>query len=105
MKRLGFFKNACRNVRKAYFDRRTTPSEFCFEASILCNRRSLYWRTKNLDVRKTALHNKLTLNNYSSNGKKTISRATSASLKVNSGLKPVFSVIEDQCSGGERSSK
>jgi len=26
-----------RNVRKAYFDRRTTPSEFCFETNILCN--------------------------------------------------------------------
>ena len=27
-KRPGFFKNAYRNVRKAYFDRRTTQSEF-----------------------------------------------------------------------------
>ena len=26
-------------------------------------------------------------------------------LKVNSALKPVFSVIEDQCSGGQQSSK
>ena len=32
MKRVGFFKNA-------YFDRRTTQSEFCFETNILCNRR------------------------------------------------------------------
>ena len=37
MKRVGFFKNAYRNVRKAYFDRRTTQSEFCFETNILCN--------------------------------------------------------------------
>ena len=29
------------DVRKAYFDRRTTQSEFCFETSILCNRRSV----------------------------------------------------------------
>ena len=41
MKRVGFFKNAYRNVRKAYFDRRTTQSEFCFETNILCNRRSV----------------------------------------------------------------
>ena len=27
-KRPGFFKNAYRNVREAYFDRRTTQSEF-----------------------------------------------------------------------------
>ena len=47
-KRLGFFKNAYRNVRKVYFE------------------------------------NEL--------------------LKVNSALKLIFSVIEDQCSGGQRSS-
>ena len=41
MKRVGFFKNAYRNVRKAYFDRRTTQSEFCFETNILSNRRSV----------------------------------------------------------------
>ena len=40
-KRPGFFKNAYRNVREAYFDRRTTQSEFCFETNILCNRRSV----------------------------------------------------------------
>ena len=34
-KRPGFFKNAYRNVRKAFFDRRTTQSEFCFETNIL----------------------------------------------------------------------
>ena len=38
MKRLGFFKNAYRNVCKAYFVRRTTQSEFCFETNILCDR-------------------------------------------------------------------
>ena len=48
MKRLGLFKNFCRNVRKAYFDK---------------------------------------------------------IFKVNSALKLIFSVIEDQCSGGQRSSK
>ena len=37
----GTFKNAYRNVRKAYFDRRTTQSEFCFEIDILCDRRSV----------------------------------------------------------------
>ena len=41
MKRPGFFKNAYRNVREAYFDRGTTQSEFCFETNILCNRRSV----------------------------------------------------------------
>ena len=40
-KRTGFFKNAYRNVREAYFDRRTTQSEFCFETNILCNRGSV----------------------------------------------------------------
>ena len=40
-KRLGFFKNVYPNVRKAYFDRTTTLSEFCFETNILCNRRSV----------------------------------------------------------------
>ena len=35
MKRVAFFKNAYRNARKAYFDRRTTQSEFCFEINIL----------------------------------------------------------------------
>ena len=62
MKRVGFFKNAYRNVRKAYFDRRTTPSEFCFEINILGDRRSVQWRTSKFEVRKTALQNKLTLN-------------------------------------------
>ena len=38
MKRVGFFKNAYRNVRKPCFDRRTTQSEFCFETNILCDR-------------------------------------------------------------------
>ena len=38
-KRLEFFKNAYRNVRKAYFDWRTTQSDFCFGTNILCNRR------------------------------------------------------------------
>ena len=37
MKRVGFFKNTYHNVRKAYFDRRTTQSEFCFEINILCD--------------------------------------------------------------------
>ena len=41
MKRVRFFKNAYRNVRKAYFDRPSTQSEFCFETNILCNRRSV----------------------------------------------------------------
>ena len=36
-----FSKNAYRNVRKAYFDGRTTQSEFCFETNILCNQRSV----------------------------------------------------------------
>ena len=40
MKRVGFFKNAYRNVHKAYVDRRTTQSEFCFEINILCEVRS-----------------------------------------------------------------
>ena len=61
MKRVGFFKNAYRKVRKAYFDRRTTQSEFCFEINILCDRRSVQRRTKKSEVRKTALQNKLTL--------------------------------------------
>ena len=39
MKRLGFFKNAYHKVRKAYFARRTTQSEFCFETNIPCNPR------------------------------------------------------------------
>ena len=60
-KRPGFFKNAYRNVRKAYFDRRTTQSEFCFEIDILCDRRSVQWRTLKFEVRKTALQKKLTL--------------------------------------------
>ena len=60
-KRPGFFKNAYRNVRKAYFDRRTTQSEFCFETNILSNRRSVQWGTMKFEVRKTALQNKLTL--------------------------------------------
>ena len=60
-KRVGFFKNAYRNVRKACFDRRTTQSEFCFEINILCDRRSVQWRTMKFEVRKTALRNKLTL--------------------------------------------
>ena len=37
--RVGFFKNVYRNVRKAYFDRRTTQSEFYFANNILCNQR------------------------------------------------------------------
>ena len=41
MKRVGFFKNAYRNVRKANFDRQITQGEFCFETNILCNRRSV----------------------------------------------------------------
>ena len=61
MKQVGFFKNAYRNVRKAYFDRRTTQSEFCFEINILCDRRSVQWRRLKFEVRKTALQNKLTL--------------------------------------------
>ena len=60
---MGFFKNAYRNVRKAYFDRRTTEGEFCFETNILCDRRSVQWRTMKFEVRKTALQNKLTLIN------------------------------------------
>ena len=39
--RVGFFKNVYRNVREAYFDRRTTHSEFYFVNNILCNRRSM----------------------------------------------------------------
>ena len=61
MKRVGFFKNAYRNVRKAYFDRRTTQIEFCFEINVLCDRRSVQWRTLNFEVGKTALQKKLTL--------------------------------------------
>ena len=56
-----FFKNVYRNVRKAYFDRRTTQSEFWFEMNILCDRRSVQWRTMKVEVRKTALQNNLTL--------------------------------------------
>ena len=37
--RMGFFKNVYLNVRKAYFDRGTTQSEFYFANSILYNRR------------------------------------------------------------------
>ena len=33
MKRLGFFKNAYRNVRKAYFDRRTTQNSNLLQRS------------------------------------------------------------------------
>ena len=62
-KRVGFFKNAYRNARKAYFDRQTTQSEFCFEINILCDRRSVQWRTMKFEVRRTALQNKLTLTN------------------------------------------
>ena len=58
MKRVRFFKNAYRNVRKAYFDRRTTQSEFCFEINILCDRRSVQCRAMKFEVRKTALQNK-----------------------------------------------
>ena len=58
----GFFKNAYRNARKAYFDRRTSQSEFCFEINILCDERSVQWRTMKIEVRNTALQNKLTLN-------------------------------------------
>ena len=60
-KRVKFFKNAYRNVHEAYFDRRTTQSEFCFEINILCDRRSVQWRTLKFEVRKMALQNKLTL--------------------------------------------
>ena len=59
--REGFFKNVYRNVPKAYFDRRTTHSEFYFEINILCDQRSVQWRTMKFEVRKTALQNKLTL--------------------------------------------
>ena len=59
---------------KAYFDRRTTHSEFYFANNILCNRRSVQWRTTKFEMRKTALQNKLTLNSYSSNGKQTAKR-------------------------------
>ena len=62
MKRVGFFKNAYRNVRKAYFDRRTAQSEFCFEINILCDGRSVQWRTMKFEERNTALQNKLMLN-------------------------------------------
>ena len=61
MKRVGFFKNAYRNVREAYFDRRTTRSVFCFEIDIRCDRSSVQRRTLKFKVRKTALQNKLTL--------------------------------------------
>ena len=61
MKRVGFFKDAYRKGRKAYFERRTTQSEFCFESNILCDRRSVQRRTMKFEVRKTALQNKLTL--------------------------------------------
>ena len=74
--RVGFFKNVYRNVRKAYFDRRTTHSEFYFANNIICNRRSVYWRTTKFEMRKTALQNKLTLNSYSSNGKQTAKRTS-----------------------------
>ena len=100
MKRLGFFKNAYHNVRKAYFDRRTTQSEFCFETNILCNRRSVYWRATMFDMRKTALQNKLTLNNYSSNGKQTAERLQLHSKWIvlwiqHSVYKSKISVVED----------
>ena len=39
----------------------TTQSEFCFEINILCDRRSVQWRTLKFEMRKTALQNKLTL--------------------------------------------
>ena len=61
-KRPGFFKNAYRNVRKTWFDRRITQSEFSFETNILCNGRSVLWRTMKFGVRKRAFQNKLTLN-------------------------------------------
>ena len=38
-KRVEFSKNVYRDVRKVYFERRTTRNEFCFETNILCNRR------------------------------------------------------------------
>ena len=74
IKRLGLFKNAYRNVRKAYSERRTSQSEFCFETSILCNRRSVQRRIMKSAMKKTALQNKLTQNNSSSNGKQTAER-------------------------------
>ena len=61
MKRVGFFKNAYRNVRKAYVDRRTTQSEFCFEINILCDRRSVQWRAMKFEVGKTVLQTKVML--------------------------------------------
>ena len=60
-KRVGIFKNAYPNVRKVYFDRGTTQSEFRFKITILCDRRSVQRRTMKVEVRKTALQNKLTL--------------------------------------------
>ena len=85
---MGFFKNAYRNFRKCYFDRRT----FCFETNILRNRRSVQWRTIKFKVRKTALQNKLTLNSYSSNGKETAERLLISSnfTLFQSCLKPIL---------------
>ena len=64
MKRLWLFKNAYRKVRKAYFGRRSTQSEFCFETNTLSNRRSLQCRTMKFEMRMAALQNKLSSNNY-----------------------------------------
>ena len=58
----GEMKNTYRNVRKDYFDGRATQSQFCLETNILCNRRSVQWRTMKFEVRTTALQNKVTLN-------------------------------------------
>ena len=59
--RVGFFKNVYRNVRKAYFDRRTTHSEFYFEINILRDRRSVQWRAMKFEVGKTVLQTKVML--------------------------------------------
>ena len=47
----GIFQECLSYVRKAYFDRRTTQSEFCFETNMLCDRRSVQWRTMKFEVK------------------------------------------------------
>ena len=47
----GIFQECLSYVRKAYFDRRTTQSEFCFKTNILCDRRSVQWGTVKFEVR------------------------------------------------------
>ncbi|XP_068675944.1 uncharacterized protein [Montipora foliosa] len=93
MKRVGFFKNAYRNVRKAYFDRRTTQREFCFETNILSNRRSVQWRTMKFEVRKTALQNKLTLSCFNDESNNEVSEALERGVRATAAFKEANPVL------------